>query len=405
MPSPLRILVIGGGAAGFFGAVRAASLRPDAQVTLLERGKTCLNKVLISGGGRCNLTHACFDPKTLVRAYPRGGRELLGPFHRFGPADTAAWFEAQGVAVKTEADGRMFPQSDRSESVADALMLAAQAAGVQVRTQMPVSGIQPAPAGGWLVTAGRETLEADRLLIAAGSSERIWAQLAALGHRIELPVPSLFTFNIRDPRIEGLAGISAAAARASLLACGIEAEGPLLITHWGLSGPAILKLSAWGARSLHALGYETEVRISWTSVQADAVQADLAALRRTEARRLLRSCPLHGLPLRLWERLAEAAGIPADRRCADLGKQEAGALAAQLTAASFPVQGKSTFKEEFVTAGGVALEEVDFRRFGSRLHPGLFLAGEILDIDAITGGYNFQAAWTGGWIAGEAMAE
>ena len=407
-PEPLagqpRLIVIGGGAAGFFGAITAAEARPDAAVLIVEQGKEVLGKVRISGGGRCNLTHACWDPRELVAAYPRGQRELLGPFHKFGPGDTVAWFASRGVETKVEADGRMFPVSDRSQSVIDCLTGAAAAAGVQVRTQLGVKALQARP-DGWTLTAGTETLYAERVLVATGSSARMWAILAGLGHQVVPPVPSLFTFNLQDPRLTGLAGVAVPAAQVRLPGLDLAQQGPLLVTHWGLSGPAVLKLSAQGARALHACGYHFPLEVDWTGQGPEATAANLAAIRRTQAKRKVLNHSPEGLPQRLWERLVAAAGIHPDQVWAHLRREELDALTAQLTAGAFSVTGKSTFKEEFVTAGGVDLREVDFRRFASRKLPGLFLAGEVLDIDAITGGYNFQAAWTGGWLAGQAVWE
>ncbi|GAB4406559.1 MAG: NAD(P)/FAD-dependent oxidoreductase [Bacteroidia bacterium] len=399
-----RIVIAGGGAAGFFAAITVAEADPHAQVLLLERGREVLGKVRISGGGRCNLTHDCPDPRELVRAYPRGHRELLGPFHRFGPTDTIAWFAQRGVATKTEADGRMFPQSDDAQTIIDCLVQAARRAGVEVRTQAPVTRLvpPPEPEAPWRIYCGDTELEADRLMLATGSSTRIWDLLADLGHSIVPPVPSLFTFQIEDARLEGLAGLSVPAATLAV-AGESPVQGPVLITHWGLSGPAVLRLSAWAARTLHACDYRCTLAIDWLGLGKQGAEAWVEQARRQAAAKALRRSQPDALPLRLWERLLQAAGIDPALRWADLTRVQMQALADQLAAGSYAVRGKSTFKEEFVTAGGVDLREVDFRHFASRRLPGLFLAGEILDIDAITGGYNFQAAWTGGWHAGLAM--
>jgi hypothetical protein len=401
----MRAVVLGGGAAGFFAAIRAAECCPEAEVLILERSAEPLSKVRISGGGRCNLTHACWEPKELVKAYPRGAKELLGPFHRFAPGDTLDWFARRGLETKIEEDGRIFPVSDRSESVVDCLLEAARLAGAQLRTRVNVSGIAQRPGGGWLLEAGGSRIETDALMVACGASPALWDKLAALGLAIVEPLPSLFTFNLADSRTKGLEGLSAE-AEVSLPELGLKAEGPLLITHWGLSGPAVLRLSAWGARGLAEKEYRTSLKINWTEGEGtESLASRLSDNRYALARKQVENSPPGNLPARLWARLVQAAGLPEGRRWADLSAPEAGRLASQLCEGIYYVDGKSTFKEEFVTTGGVDLREIDFRRFAAKRFPGLFMAGEVLDIDAITGGYNFQAAWTGGWIAGEAMAE
>ncbi len=405
MNHPAEILVIGGGAAGFFAAITAAETNPSARVVVLERGNAVLQKVKISGGGRCNVTHACYDARELTQYYPRGSRELLGPFLRFGPRETVRWFEQRGVRLKTEADGRMFPVTDDSQTIIDCLWKAARAAGVQVRMGARVETIEPAENGQWRVRLARsETLTANRLLVATGSSEAGWTMLAGLGIAIVEPVPSLFTFNIKDERLRELAGVSVPAAAVQVEGARLQAEGPLLVTHWGLSGPAILRLSAWGARDLHRMGYAFTLTVNWLADQTEAeIAARLLQSKQENAKRQIAANPPFNLPKRLWERLVQAAGIDPGMRWADAGKTALQQLASQLGAGRFSVRGKSAFKEEFVTAGGVDLREVDFKTFQSKRFPGLYFAGEVLDIDAITGGFNFQAAWTGGWIAGSAM--
>lgn len=398
----MNIVVIGGGAAGFFAAIVAAEA--GARVTILERGNAVLQKVRISGGGRCNVTHACFDARALVLHYPRGSRELLGPFSRFGPQDTAEWFAQRGVRLKTEDDGRMFPVSDDSQTIVECLWNAAKQAGVQVRTGVRVERIEQT-ASGWLVHTGRHTPEpADRVLVAGGSSEGLWAMLADLGHTIVPPVPSLFTFNCKDTRLRDLAGVSVREAGVEISGTKLRANGPVLVTHWGLSGPAILRLSAWGARLLHDMGYQFTLLVNWLgNKSSDEIGAELNRLKMENARKQIGAHAQFGLPVRLWERLVESADMPPDLRWGDASRQVLARLAEALGRSGFAIRGKSTFKEEFVTAGGVSLREVHFKTFESRLFPGLYFAGEILDIDAITGGFNFQAAWTGGWIAGHAM--
>lgn len=402
-----KVLIIGGGAAGFFAAIRAAEQNPAAEVVILERGKDVLAKVKVSGGGRCNVTHACFVPRDLAKNYPRGGRELLGPFNQFACGDTIAWFAERGVETKIEADGRIFPVTDSSQTIIDCLWQAAREAGVRVLMQHRVDDIVPpqAPGGCWVVTANGRDFAADCVMIASGSNPRMWELLAKLGHSIVPPVPSLFTFNINDERITPLPGLSVQLAELGIPGAKLSAAGPLLVTHWGLSGPAILRLSAWGARALAEQQYRFPLTVNWACEKEPQVREELEAYKAEHPRRLVAANSLFGLPARLWQRLVAAAGIAPELQWANLGKKPLNALVQQLTQATFEANGKSTFKDEFVTAGGVALAEVDFKRFESRMLPGLFFAGEVLDIDAITGGFNFQAAWTGGYIAGTAMAE
>jgi hypothetical protein len=398
-------VVIGGGAAGFFAAITCAEKAPGERVMVLEKGREVLQKVKVSGGGRCNVTHHCFDPRELVKNYPRGEKALLGPFHRFGPKETVEWFARRGVRLKKEADGRMFPVSDSSQTIIDCLVRAASAANVEVLTGQNVTGITPPamPGGAWAVrTQGGDLIKTKKLVVTSGSSPRVWELLAQLGHRITPPVPSLFTFNSKDKRIADLAGVSVKTAAVTIPGTKLSASGPLLITHWGMSGPAILRLSAWGARELHERQYRFDLAVNWLGeIDPQTVLPELIKLKKDWSKKSVESqSPYPALPSRLWKNLVAATGINPESRWADLSKEASLRLLQQLTQATFPVNGKSTFKEEFVTAGGVHLDEVDFRRFESKLHPGLFFAGEVLDIDAITGGFNFQAAWTGGWIIG-----
>lgn len=403
------IIVIGGGAAGFFGAITCATADPQAKVIILERGKEVLGKVKISGGGRCNLSHACWDPRELVTHYPRGARALLGPFNRFCTGDAVDWFEQRGVTTKIEEDGRIFPVSNRSQTVIDCLWEAVQQSGVEVRKSQRVEKLLPPSTNQprWRVQLkGEILLEADAILVATGSSPAMWKELRRLGHQIVEPVPSLFTFNIKDERIEGLAGLSVPNTTVIVKESKLEAEGPLLITHWGMSGPGILRLSAWGARELHQRQYNFQLQVNWLGDSSyETTLEKIRKVQQEEGRRQPVKRPLFDLPARLWQRLCLAAGIQPTQNWAQTGKKALQALTNELTAGKFSVHGKSTFKEEFVTAGGVDLDEVDFRSFSSKKFPGLYFAGEVLDIDAITGGFNFQAAWTGGWIAGLAMAK
>ncbi len=403
-----RVVVIGGGAAGVFAAIACAEAGPGTDVTVLEKGTQLLSKVRISGGGRCNVTHACFDAWELAANFPRGGRELLGPFKTFQPRDTVAWFAARGVALKTEADGRMFPVSDSSATVIDCLLGAARAAGVTLRAGCGVEAIARGRDGGFDVRLGKtESLSCDRVLLATGGCRTAagGALAVSLGHRLEAPVPSLFTFHVETPWVRELAGVAVESAEVSVPAVGLRESGALLLTHWGLSGPAILRLSAWGARALHDLDYSFSLRVNWLPhLDPEGVAAELESRRRDQSARLIVNSPIPTLTARLWERLVLAAGIARDTRWAELSRAGRQQLIGQLLRTELPVTGRSLNKDEFVTCGGVRLGEVTFRTMESRVCPGLHLAGELLDIDGITGGFNFQAAWTTGWIAGRAMS-
>ncbi len=407
--SPLRLLVVGGGAAGFFAAIQAAEANPAARVCLYEATAHPLAKVRVSGGGRCNVTHACPEPRELVKRYPRGSRELLGPFTRFGPRDTIAWFEARGVTLKTESDGRMFPITDDSATIIAALRTAADQAGVKLFTSMGVRAISRFETGqGFDVTFTDDSAAAfDRVLLATGGNKSsVGLSIAAeLGHAIEPPVPSLFTFHIADSRLVGLEGLSVPTAATSIPGTKLADGGPLLVTHWGLSGPAILKLSAWGARELAALDYRFKLVVSWTGDTPAATLAALQSWRDANPRKQISTMNPFGLPSRLWERLVAAVtSLAPTAQWAGISNDNLGKLARQVAASEFIVEGKSLNKEEFVTCGGIRLREVDFKTMESRLVPGLHFAGEVLDIDGVTGGFNFQAAWTTGWLAGSAMA-
>ena len=418
---PLKIAVIGGGAAGFFGAIAAALANPDAIVTLLEAGRQPLTKVRISGGGRCNVTHACFDPALLVQYYPRGGKALHSPFNRFQPRDTVAWFESRGVELKTESDGRMFPITDNSETIVDCLFEAAKQLGVKIRIGMSVVGVKvqeqlPITNDQLPITRQFEielkaggSLQCDRILLATGSNPIGYQIARSLGHHIEPPVPSLFTFNISDRRLEDLAGVSVDNVRLRLLIAGktaLEQTGALLVTHWGLSGPAVLKLSAWGARLLHDCNYQTTLVINWLpQSNRENLRQQLLAVRSQLARRqIAANCPVL-LPRRLWQQLVSYVGIDPEQKWAELSNKVLNQLIGELCEGKYQIQGKGVFKEEFVTCGGVSLKEVNFKTMESRIVPGLFFAGEILDIDGVTGGFNFQSAWTTAWIAGQGMSQ
>lgn len=405
---PLKIVVIGGGAAGFFGAIACARLNPEAEVTLIEASHQPLAKVRISGGGRCNVTHACFDAYALVQNYPRGGKALQGAFTRFQAQDTVAWFVSQGVQLKTEADGRMFPTTDNSETIVNCLMDAAEAAGVEIWTRTPVIAVKHSLKHQFeLVLKSGEVKKCDRLLLATGSSLIGYKLAQQLGHQIAPPVPSLFTFNISEAKLRALAGISVNPVQLRLCAgekSSLEQTGPLLITHWGLSGPAVLKLSAWGARFLHDNRYQATLSVNWfPDLSQEQVRQKILAVKDEWAKRAI---VLHrgvDLPHRLWQYIIARVGIPTDDRWAGLSNKTLNLLVQELTQGKYLINGKGIFKEEFVTCGGVNLKEINFKTMESKLVPNLYFAGEILDIDGVTGGFNFQSAWTTAYLAGTAM--
>jgi predicted flavoprotein YhiN len=440
----MQVAIVGGGAAGFFGAIACARANPDAQVVLFEAGSKPLAKVLISGGGRCNVTHACFDPAKLVENYPRGGRELRGALSRFQPRDLVQWFAQESVLLKTEADGRMFPTTDNSATIADCLIEAARRAGVQMYTRSPVTEIQTANGKFCLTLKSGKVIYGDRLLLATGGSPLGYRLAQNLGHTIVAPVPSLFTFNLNDPQLHQLAGVSVENVRVQITELGqvpiltqaqethelvsetltsqpaatnqsqrkrpkrqtaLTQTGPLLITHWGVSGPAVLKLSAWGARFLCDRQYQAQLIINWLpDLKTEQLRQNLIATKQQfPKRKLMNHCPVT-LPKRLWQYLLLRLKITDELRWADLAKPQLNQLVEILNNYRIAIAGKGVFKEEFVTCGGVSLREVDFKTMQSRICPGLFFAGEILDIDGITGGFNFQSAWTTAWLAGNAIA-
>ncbi len=435
---PLRVVVIGGGAAGFFGAIACAKTHPHTLVTLLEATREPLTKVRISGGGRCNVTHACFDPAGLVQNYPRGGKALRGAFSRFQSKDTIAWFSSHGVKLKTEPDGRMFPNTNSSETIVDCLSKAATNAGVEIRTNAVVVSVsavrnqEPKVVGAGLseLSVGKsklllnppvqekgatfeislksgEVLQCDRLLVATGSSPIGYQIAKSLGHQVEPPVPSLFTFNILDKQLRDLAGVSANLVQLRLSVDNktkLEQTGPLLITHWGLSGPAVLKLSAWGARVLHDSRYQATLSINWLpQLKQEDIRQKLLTVKTEHSKKAITLHRGVDLPHRLWQYLVARAGINQEDRWAGISNKALNLLIQELGQGQYQIQGKGVFKEEFVTCGGVKLQEVNFKTMESRLVPGLYFAGEILDIDGVTGGFNFQSAWTTGWLAGQAM--
>lgn len=423
-----ELIVIGGGAAGIFCAVNAARMGAGLHVTVLEKTGKLLSKVKVSGGGRCNVTHACFDMAEMAKRYPRGHHFVRKAFHRWFTTDTIEWFRERGVELKTEEDGRMFPVSDSSQTIIDCLMRELNAHGVEVRMHAEVKTLEinamDAEVGGPVGSrfsvrlADGRVLSADQVCVACGGYPKsgMFDWIRALGHSIEEPVPSLFTFNIPgdlpitnsipvEP-ITRLMGVSVPEAQVKIAGSRLVERGPLLITHWGLSGPVVLRLSARGARELAASNYQFSVLVNWLpSLSDQAVRDRLQQSRYERAGQMVAARNPFGLPQRLWEYWLGIAGVAANVRWADLPARDQNRLTGLLCAESFAIKGKTTFKEEFVTAGGVKLSEVDPATSGSRLVRGLYFAGEILDVDGITGGFNFQHAWTSGFVAAASVAD
>lgn len=405
MISKYDIILVGGGAAGFFTAINIAEKNPKLKIAILERGKTVLEKVRISGGGRCNVTHAEFVPKELAKNYPRGEKELIGPFHQFCSGDTIEWFANHGVELKIEDDGRMFPTTDSSQTIIDCFLQAVQQLKIEVLTSQSVQSIFQGN-DYWKVETNHNTYSCHKLIMTTGSNPKVWEMLQNIGHTIVPPVPSLFTFNIKDARIKDLMGISAVAT-VKVKGTKLEASGPTLITHWGMSGPGILRLSAWGANLLAEKNYQFTIQVNWLNdATFEETVETLKELKAIHSKKIISKKSPFDFPNRLWESLVHAAGIGTfstsndsqDVKWGDVSNKQLMALATQLTNGEFQVNGKSTFKEEFVTAGGIDLKEINFKTMESKLLPNLYFAGEIVNIDAITGGFNFQNAWTSGFI-------
>lgn len=392
------IIIIGGGAAGFFAAINIAEQHPELSVAILERGKEGLQKVKISGGGRCNVTHAEFIPSELVLNYPRGEKELLGPFHSFMTGDTIAWFEERGVELKIEDDGRMFPVSNSSQTIIDCFLYEAEKLKVEVLYNHSVKTIQ-ALENDFIIETSQGDFQSKKLLIATGSNPKIWKLLEDLGHTIINPVPSLFTFDIKDNRIKDIPGVVAKNVEIKVVGTDLESHGPLLVTHVGMSAPAILKLSAFGAVELSKMDYNFKIEINFIQLDLESCLEELKNFKQEFAKKTVVKLTQFDLPKRLWKQLVLASDIDETTRWADLNKQQLEEFANQLTCAIFQVTGKSTFKEEFVTAGGIDLKEVNFKTFESKRIPNLYFAGEVINVDAVTGGFNFQNAWTSAYIA------
>lgn len=397
-----KVAVIGGGAAGFFAALSVAEHYPSAEITLFEKTVNVLAKVKVSGGGRCNVTHNCDSIQDLIKAYPRGGRALRSIFYQFQPKDTIAWFNNRNVSLKTEQDGRMFPVSDDSQTIIDCLETACAKAEIKIKRSSAVQQLI-AKNEQWILHFANGEVIVDQVIITTGGSPKLkgFDWLSQLGHTIIPPVPSLFTFNMPNEPIRQLMGLVAEKAKVRILGTNIKTEGPLLITHWGMSGPAILKASSFGARTLADLNYSFTVQIQWLSQSLEEIDLLLSTtLSQHPHKKTISINPLP-IPNRLWIYLLEKINLPNDRRWNEIGQKNLHRIVNLLTNDQYQVEGKTTFKEEFVTCGGVSLKEINLKTMESKKNKGLYFAGEVLDIDAITGGYNFQAAWSGGYLAGQ----
>ena len=400
----LDIIIIGGGAAGFFAAINIAEQNPNQTIAILERGKTGLQKVKISGGGRCNVTHAEFIPSELIENYPRGKKELLGPFHRFMTGDTIAWFEERGIALKIEEDGRMFPVSNSSQTIIDCFLNEAKKYNVELLYNHSVKTVI-INKDKFIVKTTQGNLSANKIIMATGSNPKIWNLLSDLGHTIVSPVPSLFTFDIKDGRIKDIPGVVAKDVEVRVVDTDLISEGPLLITHVGMSAPSILKLSAFGAVELAKLNYNFKISVNFIRYDIESCVEYLKSAKQEYSKKTVLNSVQFDLPKRLWKKLVLASNIQETERWADLNKVQLETLANQLTNAVFQVIGKSTFKEEFVTAGGVDLKEINFKTFESKRIPNLYFAGEVMNVDAVTGGFNFQNAWTSAFIVSKAVSK
>lgn len=398
----MKIAVIGGGAGGFFTAINTAIKNPDYAITIFEKGKNVLGKVKVSGGGRCNVTHACFEPKKLVKYYPRGHKELLGPFHSFMTGDTIEWFENRNVSLKIEEDNRVFPTSDNSQTIITCFQELVDELSIAVKTNCTVSGITPLKEG-WSILVDGITKKFDKLVIASGgNSEKIWNELEGLGYEIVDPIPSLFTFNTKDTRFRNLSGLVVKAAAVKISGTKFTETGPVLITHWGLSGPGILKLSSVAARYLHEKNYQFQIQVDWAyHHDREIIENTFDDQRTKNPKRTVQNTPLFDIPKRFWHSLLQFCQIPEQKIWAELSRKEKSRLVESIKNSMISIHGKSTNKEEFVTCGGVDLKQVDFTSFRSKLHHDLYFVGEVLDIDGLTGGFNFQAAWTGGWMVSQ----
>lgn len=406
----MDVAIIGGGAAGFFLAIQLKQAAPQAQVTIYEKSRRTLAKVAISGGGRCNLTNSFQEVTDLKQVYPRGSKLMKRLFHIFDHRDAFQWFERQGVKLTTQADQCVFPQSQNAQSVVHCLVQATERLGITIKTGHTLQSLTRNSEEGFTLTF-RETnlppVTAQRVAITTGGSPRPEPlhYLELLGHKIEAPVPSLFTFNLPDKALRNLMGTVVEHTQTALAGTPFRAEGPLLVTHWGMSGPAILKLSAHAARYLNQQAYRSTLLVNWTECPFDTVAEQMAQLAQEHAGKQLSSRRPYNLPARLWEYLLEKAGLDSSKKWGELGRKGLNKLVNVLTNDSHPIDGRGTFRDEFVTCGGVSLESVDLRSLESKVCPGLYFAGEVLDVDAVTGGFNFQAAWTTAYVAAHAIAD
>lgn len=396
------LIIVGGGAASFFAALETAKKNPKLRILILEQGNEVLGKVKISGGGRCNVTHACFDVNELIKFYPRGQKELRSAFHVFNCEHTVQWFKEKGVKLKTETDGRIFPTSDNSQTIIDCFLQQTRQHNIQIIKQAKVTQIDFKPV--FTVHFNNRKMTAPKILIATGSNNSIWNLMQKAGHSIVTPVPSLFTFNIKSELIKGLEGISFQKVKVQLQNSKISTEGDLLITHTGLSGPAILKLSAFAARLLHAQNYSFAIDINWLNLPYETIMMQLNTAKEQQYKKQVNNFSVFNFPNRFWLKVITSIGVSPQKNVADLSKKDLQNLAQILSKSTFQVHSKNTNKDEFVTAGGINLKEINFKTMESKLIPKLYFAGEVLDIDAVTGGFNFQAAWTTGFIAAQSMA-
>lgn len=400
-----KIAIIGGGAAGFFAAINIAEKTDKYDITIFEKSNKLLSKVLISGGGRCNVTNERTQPSELVHFYPRGGKKLYSLFKRFSPAHMREWLYERGISTTAEVDGRVFPTSNNSKTIVNYFIETSKKLGVKVLINSPVTEIQ-SKNGRWEVQSKEQVATFDKLIFATGSSNAAWGLLKSLDFTLTSPVPSLFTFNIKDPRIEGLQGVSFEKVSVKVVKSKLEESGPLLITHWGLSGPAVLKLSSWGARDLYDLNYQFQILVNYLGdVSNEKLKESISNLKKSNPKKKLVNKPLFELPKRFWNQVLIHCEISENQTYGELSKKRMNKLVEELTQGRYHVSGKSTFKEEFVTAGGVKLSEVSLDTFECKKHPNFYLAGEVLDIDALTGGFNFQACWSAGWCISEHLSQ
>ncbi len=395
------LIIIGGGAAGVFAAIAAKTAHPHAHVLLIEKTERLLAKVRLTGGGRCNVTNACFDPSILIHNYPRGGRELIGPFYQFQPKDTIDWFKARGVILKIETEGRVFPLTDSSDTIVKCLIFQAEKAGVEIDLSQQITSISKRQDNFEINVAGRDPLACRSLLIATGSSPEGYCWAQTLGHIVVPLIPSLFSFTVPTSRLKSLSGIAVDPVEVQIIGTSLAQKGPLLITHLGFSGPCILKLSAWGARLLHEKNYRAEISINWLPrLSCDDIYHQLVALKKASPQKTLLFENIFGFSKSLWKAMLELHTEISNRRINDISLHNLKLLSQQLHSDRFIIEGKSPNKDEFVTCGGVSLKEIHFKTMESKVCPRLFFAGEILDIDGLTGGFNLQNAWTTGYIAG-----